>query len=63
MQALSIHEFRERDWVVRDGVSGRITDARALYADVRWEGGEGEEIEQLDPTVFVELRAQGEPHG
>lgn len=57
MQAPSMHELRIRDRVVRDGVRGVIADARALYAVVQWEDGREEEVEQLDPLVFVESRA------
>ena len=52
----SIHEFQLRDRVVRDGMPGVVLDALALYACIRWEDGTTEEIEQLDPDIFVESR-------
>lgn len=52
----SIHEFQSHDRVVRDGMPGVVLDALALYARIRWVDGTTEEIEQLDPAVFVESR-------
>jgi hypothetical protein len=42
------------------GHLGKVTASFALYAVVRWEDGREEEVDQLDPTVFVLERATKE---
>ena len=42
------------------GHTGTVVEAFALYAVVRWEDGREEEVEQLDPRVFVTERAARE---
>jgi hypothetical protein len=42
------------------GRVGSVVDAFALYAVVRWEDGRQEEVDQLDPAVFVTERAAKE---
>lgn len=61
-QLASVHEYRLHDQVVRNGVPGVVTDARALHARVRWEDGTQEEVDQCDPTVSVETRAEEANH-
>jgi hypothetical protein len=59
-QLESVHFLRSGDGIRHcDGREGRVLDAMALYARVRWEGGseEEEEVEQLDPRVTVTERA------
>jgi hypothetical protein len=43
-----------------DGRTGTVAEAFALYAVVRWEDGRQEEVDQLDPRVFVTERAARE---
>ena len=43
-----------------DGRVGTVGEAFALYAVVRWEDGREEEVDQLDPRVFVTERAARE---
>ena len=42
------------------GLTGTVGEAFALYAVVRWEDGREEEVDQLDPRVFVTERATRE---
>lgn len=42
------------------GRVGSVVESFALYAVVRWEDGRQEEVDQLDPTVFVTDRASRE---
>ena len=42
------------------GRTGTVGEAFALYAVVRWEDGREEEVDQLDPRVFVTERAAKE---
>ena len=42
------------------GRIGTVLEAFALYAVVRWEEGPDEEVDQLDPRVFVTERASRE---
>ncbi|MFL5382185.1 MAG: hypothetical protein ACJ8GN_06690 [Longimicrobiaceae bacterium] len=42
------------------GRTGTVVEAFALYAVVRWEDGRQEEVDQLDPRVFVTERAARE---
>jgi hypothetical protein len=42
------------------GRTGTVVEAFALYAVVRWEDGRQEEVDQLDPGVFVTERAAKE---
>lgn len=42
------------------GRIGTVLEAFALYAVVRWEEGRDEEVDQLDPRVFVTERASRE---
>jgi hypothetical protein len=43
-----------------DGRLGRVLDAFALYAVVEWDGGAEQEVDQLDPMVWVTERAAKE---
>lgn len=43
------------------GHAGTVVEAFALYAVVRWEDGRQEEVDQLDPSVFVTERAVERP--
>lgn len=57
-QLESVHYLRSGDEVRhQDGRTGRVQDALTLYAVVRWDGGAQEEVDQLDPRVFVVERA------
>lgn len=59
LQLESRHFFREGDTVRHyRGATGRVVEAMALYAVVRWEDGPEEEVEQLDPAVTVIERAE-----
>lgn len=59
MQLESRHFFRRGDVVQHlSGRTGEVTDAMALYAMIRWDDGQQEEIEQLEPNVVVLERAQ-----
>ena len=42
------------------GRTGTVRESFALYAVVRWEDGRDEEVDQLDPAVFVTERAAKE---
>lgn len=42
------------------GHTGTVVEAFALYAVVRWEDGRQEEVDQLDPRIFVTERAAKE---
>lgn len=42
----------------RDGASGRVVEALALYATVAWSDGRREEVDQFDPSVVVVERAE-----
>ena len=42
------------------GATGAVVESRALYAVVRWDDGRQEEVDQLDPSVFVVERAAKE---
>ncbi|HSU17211.1 hypothetical protein [Longimicrobium sp.] len=42
------------------GHAGVVVESFALYAVVRWEDGRQEEVDQLDPAVFVTERAAKE---
>jgi hypothetical protein len=42
------------------GGMGTVLESFALYAVVRWEDGRREEVDQLDPAVFVTERAARE---
>ena len=37
----------------RDGAVGTVEESMALYAMIRWEDGQLEEVEQLDPLITV----------
>jgi hypothetical protein len=39
---------------------GEIVEGFALWAVVRWEDGSQEEVDQLDPTIWVVERASRE---
>lgn len=55
----SPHFFRAGDVVQRtDGLGGRIAASRALYAEVIWDDGRHQEVDQFDPDLFVVSRAQ-----
>ena len=57
----SRHFYRVDDLVQRvDGVNGRVLESMALWAVVCWEDGRQEELDQLDPTVWVTDRASAE---
>jgi hypothetical protein len=43
-----------------DGRTGNVTDAFALYAVVEWDAGGQQEVDQLDPSVWVTERAAKE---
>jgi hypothetical protein len=54
----SRHFYLTGDAVQRlDGLEGRILEGMALWATVRWDDGREEELDQLDPTVWVTERA------
>jgi hypothetical protein len=42
------------------GVMGWIVEGFALWAVVRWDDGRQEEVDQLDPTIWVVERAARE---
>lgn len=42
------------------GRMGTVLESFALYAVVRWDDGRQEEVDQLDPAVFVTERAARE---
>jgi hypothetical protein len=42
------------------GRTGTVLEGFALYARVRWEDGREQEVDQLDPAVFVTERAARE---
>ena len=42
------------------GGMGEIAEGFALWAIVRWEDGRQEEVDQLDPTIWVVERASRE---
>lgn len=57
----SRHFLKQGDAVQHlDGRPGRVVESFALYAVVRWEDGRQEEVDQLDPRVFVTERAEKE---
>ena len=57
----SRHFYLVDDLVQRvDGVIGRVLESMALWAVVCWEDGRQEELDQLDPTVWVTERASAE---
>lgn len=61
LQLESHHFFRSGDEVRhRSGAQGRVVDALALYAVVRWSDGRQEEVDQLDPAIVVVERAAAE---
>ena len=50
----SRHFFQMGDTVRhRDGAVGTVEESMALYAVIRWEHGNVEEVEQLDPLITV----------
>ena len=56
----SRHFYLTGDVVQRlDGTEGRVLEGMALWAVIRWEDGREEELDQLDPTVWVTERAAG----
>jgi hypothetical protein len=60
-QLESRHFYNTGDEVqhVAGGV-GRVQEGFALWAVVRWEDGRVEEVDQLDPTIWVVERASRE---
>jgi hypothetical protein len=53
-QLESRHFFKARDTVRnRDGRSGEVVDGWALYARIRWEDGQEQEVDQFDPHIVV----------
>lgn len=53
-QLESRHYFLPNDLVQHlSGGVGRVLEALALYATIRWEDGTEEEVEQLDPAIYV----------
>jgi hypothetical protein len=59
-QLESRHFYRTRDRVCdRDGRSGEVVDGRPLYARIRWDDGEEQEVDQFEPLVVVVERAGG----
>lgn len=57
----SRHFFMADDRVQRvDGTAGFVVESMALWAVIEWEGGGREEVEQLDPAVWVTDRASRE---
>jgi hypothetical protein len=58
----SRHFYMVDDLVQRvDGVNGRVLESMALWAVISWEDGRQEELDQLDPAVWVVER--GSPEG
>jgi hypothetical protein len=58
-QLESAHFFRSGDTVrTFDGRLGSIAEAWSLFAIVRWDDGTVEEIEQFDPRIVVQQRAE-----
>jgi hypothetical protein len=56
----SRHFYLSGDLVQRlDGQQGRVVESLALWAVVRWEDGREEEVDQLNPAVWVTERAEG----
>jgi hypothetical protein len=54
----SRHFYLTDDRVRRlDGIEGQVLESMALWAVIRWEDGRVEEIDQLDPGVYVVDRA------
>lgn len=50
----SRHFFQLGDTVQhRDGALGTVEESMALYAVIRWDDGQREEVEQLDPLITV----------
>lgn len=61
MQAESRHFLLRGDTVQHiRGMTGTVVESMALWAVVRWDDGRQEEVEQLDPNVFVLERASRE---
>jgi len=59
VQLESRHFYQAGDIVRhRDGTSGTILEAHALFALVRWEDERREEVDQFDPRVLVILRSE-----
>lgn len=42
------------------GGTGKVAESFALWAVVRWEDGRQEEVDQLDPAIWVVERASRE---
>jgi hypothetical protein len=42
----------------RNGMTGIVVEALALFATVQWTDGRREEIDQFDPAVEVVARAE-----
>ena len=60
-QSESRHYLKQGDAVEHVlGRSGVVLESFALYAVVRWDDGRQEEVDQLDPAVFVTERAAKE---
>jgi hypothetical protein len=60
-QLESRHFLQPGDRVQRlDGRTGSVADAFALYAVVEWDEEGRQEVDQLDPTVWVTERAAKE---
>lgn len=58
VQLESRHFFKAGDVVQHvSGRTGKVLDALALYARVRWDDGREEEVDQLDPAIEVLERA------
>lgn len=58
VQLESRHFFKAEDVVQHvSGRTGKVLDALALYARVRWDDGREEEVDQLDPAIEVVERA------
>jgi hypothetical protein len=55
----SRHFYLPGDTVQRlDGSQGRVAESFALWAVIRWEDGRDEELDQLEPSVWVVERAE-----
>jgi hypothetical protein len=55
----SRHFYMTGDLVQRlDGQRGQVVEGMTLWAVVRWEDGPEEEVDQLDPLIWVTDRAE-----
>ena len=56
----SRHFYLTGDRVQRlDGLFGEVLEGMALWAVLRWEDGREEEVDQLEPSIWVVERAAG----